>query len=119
MCSKNNYEYYKSHNICVRCGQEDAERNHVLCLECMMKNRESSAKYNRKYKKERQEKNRIRAKKRYYDLKEQGICTCCGKRNTKSNKVMCSQCSKRLNYRKRQEYLLNVYANKNMCEIRI
>lgn len=53
MCSKNNYEYYKSHNICVRCGQENAEKNHTLCLECMMKNREESLNYNRTHKKER------------------------------------------------------------------
>ncbi len=119
MCSKNNYEYYKIHKICVRCGQEDAERNHTMCLECMMKSREYSLKYARKHKKERQEKNRIRSKERYYRLKEQGICTCCGRRITKNNKVLCNHCSARINYRKRQEYLLNIYATKNMCEIRI
>lgn len=119
MCSVNNYEYYKSHNICVRCGQEDAEKNHTMCLECMMKSREYSLKYNKKHRKERREKDRIRAKKRYYNLKEQGICICCGRRKTHNNKVMCNQCSKRLNYRKRQAYLLNVYATKNMCVIRI
>ncbi len=119
MCSKNNYEYYKSHKICVRCGQEDAERNHTLCLQCMMKSREESLKYNRAHKKERQAKNRIRAKKRYYQLKEQGICTSCGKRVSRNNKVLCNQCSARINYRKRQEYLLKVYATKNMCEIRV
>ena len=117
MCSKNNYEFYKNHKICVRCGQEDAERNHTLCLQCMMKNREESLKYHRKHRKERREKNRIRAKKRYYRLKEEGICICCGRRKTKINKVMCSQCSGRINYRKRQAYLLNIYTNKNMCEI--
>lgn len=45
MCKVNNYEWYKEHHICVRCGQHDAEKNHVLCLECMMKNRESSLNY--------------------------------------------------------------------------
>lgn len=119
MCSKNNYEYYKSHKICVRCSQEDVERNHTLCLECMMKNREESLKYNRKHRKERQEKNRIRAKKRYYNLKEQGICTCCGKRRTRKDKVLCTYCSARINYRKRKEYLLNVYATKRIYEIRV
>ena len=50
MCSKANYEFYKSHNICVSCGQEDAEKNHTLCLCCMMKNRERSMEYHKKHK---------------------------------------------------------------------
>ena len=119
MCSVNNYEYYKSHNICVRCGQEDAENNHTMCLECMMKSREESLKYHRKHRKERQEKDRIRAKKRYYKLKNEKICTCCGKRPSRKGKVLCNQCAARINYRKRKAYLLNVYAAKRMYEISI
>jgi len=29
MYDSTNYEYYKKHNICVKCGQEDAEKKHV------------------------------------------------------------------------------------------
>ena len=34
MCSVNNYEYYKSQKICVRCGHEEAERNHTMMKRC-------------------------------------------------------------------------------------
>ena len=118
MCSEN-YKLYKEHHICVRCGQEDAERNHILCLNCMMKSREYALNYTKKHKKEIQEKSRIRSKDRYIRLKEQGICTSCGKRKTIDGKVLCRNCSARVNHRNRQKYLLNVYAIKNMCEIRI
>ena len=47
MCSIN-YEFYKNHNICVRCGHEDAEKGHTLCLECMMNDRERGKLYYQK-----------------------------------------------------------------------
>lgn len=31
---KERYEFLKSHGMCVRCGKEKAERNHVTCYEC-------------------------------------------------------------------------------------
>lgn len=119
MCDITNYEYYKKHNICVRCGQEDAEKNHTLCLECMMKNRKSALAYYNKHKESINEKDRIKNKIRYNKLKELGICTSCGRRKTKNNKVYCEYCSSRINARNRKKYLLNVYATKNMAEIRV
>ena len=118
MCSEN-YKFYKEHHIFVKCGREDAERNHTLCLNCMIKARERAVNYAKKHRKEIQEKSRIRSKCRYYKLKEQGICTSCGRRYTKNNKTLCSHCSARINYRNRQKYLLNIYTIKNICEIRI
>ena len=53
MCSKNNYEFYKKHHICVSCDQEDAEKNHTLCLNCMIKARERASIYSRKHKDEK------------------------------------------------------------------
>lgn len=119
MCDTTNYEYYKKHHICVRCGQEDAERNHTMCLMCMMKSRESAMAYYNKHKEERKEKDRIKSKTRYNKLKSLGICTSCGKRQTKKNKVCCDYCSAKANERQRKKYLLYVYATKNMCEIRV
>ena len=119
MCYSKNYEFYKKHHICVRCGQEDAERNHTLCFRCMIKNRESSIAYHKKHKNERIEKKREINKIRYYKLKQLGICTSCGKRKTKYNKVYCEFCNARRNERYRRKYLLNIYATKNMIEIRI
>lgn len=119
MCSKSNYEWYKEHHICVRCGQEKAERNHTLCLNCMMKNREESLNYNRKHRDEINAKNRVISKIRYERLKQQGICACCGKRPTKYNKVYCQHCGARRNAQYRARYLLNAYATKSMTEIRV
>lgn len=114
-----NYEYYKDHHICVKCGQEDAEKDHTLCLNCMMKERERAAIYAQKHRKELLEKYRRNSKNRYNRLKEQGICTSCGKRPAAKNKILCRHCSAKVNYRKRQKYLLNIYATKNICEIRV
>ena len=118
MCSIN-YEFYKNHNICVRCGHEDAEKGHTLCLECMMNDRERGKLYYQKHKEEKKEKSRINSKARYYKLKENGLCTSCGKRKAKENKVFCEFCSSWKNAIKREKYLLNAYATRNMAEIRI
>lgn len=117
MCER--YEYYKKHCICVRCGQEDAVKNRTLCLVCVMKSRESALNYNKKHKEELREKNRIKSKNRYNKLKTQEICTSCGKRAPQNNKVLCEHCTPRTNNRKREKYLLYVYATKNMSEIRV
>ena len=50
MCSES-YKYYKEHHICVSCGQENAEKNHTQCLNCMMKARERALIYFKKHKK--------------------------------------------------------------------
>lgn len=119
MCDINNYQYYKQHHICVNCGQEFAEKNHILCLQCMIKSRERALSYYNEHKKEIREKKRIKNKDRYNKLKELEICTSCGKRHTKNNKVYCDFCASRKNERKRKKYLLYVYETKNLAEIRI
>lgn len=119
MCNINNYEFYKSHHICVRCGQEDAERNNTLCFRCRIKNRESSINYYNSHKEERKEKNRISSQVRYNRLKNLGLCTCCGKRKTNHNRIMCNHCRAKVNARHRRRYLLMVYATRNLSDIRI
>jgi NMD protein affecting ribosome stability and mRNA decay len=119
MCDSSNYEYYKKHHICVRCGQEDAERNSTLCFRCRIKNRESSINYYRCHKEEQREKNRIKSKNRYNKLKELGLCTSCGKRQAKNNKVFCEHCAAKSRERNRKKYLLYVYATRNIAEIRV
>lgn len=39
--NKTLYEFYKRNGICVRCGQEKAEKNRVKCLVCLGKDAES------------------------------------------------------------------------------
>ena len=119
MCNIKDYEFYKSHHICVRCGQEIAEENHTLCLVCMIKSREEARAYHKKHKEEKREQNRIRSRNRYHKLKGLGVCTSCGKRQVKNNKVLCEHCRIKANYKQRQKYLLDVYATRNICEIRV
>lgn len=119
MCNSKNYEFYKAHHICVRCGQENAERNNTLCFRCRIKSRESAINYYNNHKEEQKEKSRIRSQIRYNKLKNLGLCTCCGKRKTTNNRCTCNYCRAKANARNRKAYLLNVYATKNMCQIRI
>lgn len=42
--SKERYEFYKSHGICVECGREPAYKGHTRCLECRFKSIERSKK---------------------------------------------------------------------------
>lgn len=39
--SKERYEFYKSHGICVNCGQEKAERGLTVCWRCKLNKREA------------------------------------------------------------------------------
>ena len=39
--NKTLYEFYKKNGICVRCGQEKAEKNRVKCIACLGKDLES------------------------------------------------------------------------------
>lgn len=119
MCDSSNYEYYKKHHICVRCGQEDAERNSTLCFRCRIKNREASINYYNRHKEENKEQNRIKSRVRYNKLKKLGLCTSCGKRQAKNNKVCCNHCAAKARERSRKKYLLYVYATRNIAEIRV
>lgn len=119
MCDSSNYEYYKKHHICARCGQEDAEKNSILCFRCRIKNRESSINYYKRHKEERKEQNRINNRLRYDRLKKQGLCTSCGKRQAQNSKVYCDRCAAKAKERNRKKYLLYVYATRNIAEIRV
>ena len=37
--NKTLYEFYKKNSICVRCGQQKAEKNRVKCIVCLEKDR--------------------------------------------------------------------------------
>lgn len=91
--NKERYETLKKLKVCVCCAHEDAEPNNVFCFECSEKNK----KYSQKYYEENYEKIRIRqketAKKRYYNRKEKGICTKCGKRKIyQKSTIYCIDC---------------------------
>ena len=69
--NKDDYAWYKSHNICVRCRHERAEPNRVICWECIDKEKE----YDRKKRNSPIEEYKKRDMNKYNDLKAKGICT--------------------------------------------
>lgn len=80
---KDIYRWYKSHGICVKCHHEDAIIG-VHCYECWTKRHE----YDNNNQKSRIE----RAKKRRYDLVNQGLCPDCGNKNQNNGTIVCDMC---------------------------
>lgn len=77
MTPKEEYEWYKSKGICVKCHQRDAEPHRVSCFECMEKQRNADSTRVRDKAKRAKEQRELRQKK-----KEQGICYRCSKKAT-------------------------------------
>ena len=87
-------EWYKSHGICVSCGQENvAVSGETLCLQCKFKYRESNAQYYKIHKETLNAKRKERYKKIYAERKEKGLCPKCGKRNPEPGKSRCCVCN--------------------------
>jgi len=81
--SKADYDFYKIHGICVKCGRSDAEPGHVMCGVCAGKQAESRlAKWSALSAEEkdaarakgREKRNALRRKRR-----ADGLCIYCGK----------------------------------------
>lgn len=85
---KEEYDFYKSQGICVRCHKNAAEPNRVMCLECADKERDNA--------KKKRAKDMIKVRSRdldkYYKMKERGICVYCKKRQAVPGKTKCHQC---------------------------
>lgn len=77
--SKERYEFYKSHGICVECGREPAYKGHTRCLECRFKSVERSKKTQAKHEDSYREYQREYQKKLRQHRKENGLCQQCGK----------------------------------------
>lgn len=93
---KEEYDFYKSHGICVRCHKNAAEPNKVMCLECADKERDTD-----KSKRERNlQSMRSRDREKYHKLKEQGICVYCKKRPAILGKTKCSKCFAKIRARR-------------------
>ena len=93
---KEEYDFYKSIGICVRCHKNAAEPNKVMCIECADKERDID--------KRKREKNitqsRSRDREKYYNLKARGICVYCKKRPAIPGKTKCSKCIAKIRSRK-------------------
>lgn len=83
------YQFYKSLKICVRCHKNQAEPNRVMCLEC------SGAESDRmKEKRKYSDADKLKKKDmdKYYKLKQQGICTYCKHEKALQGRTKCQKC---------------------------
>lgn len=85
-----NYSWYKSHNICPRCGCNDAVKGKVYCLDCLDKQAVATMQYRATH--NTKEKNKKFCRERYYKLKEAGICVRCHQRKARQGKTSCQIC---------------------------
>lgn len=90
------YNYYKSHGICVTCGQEKAKRGRVRCWRCLINMKEHAAEHRERQSKEEKEallaKRRERASVLRSERREAGLCPNCGKERTDKKYVLCENC---------------------------
>lgn len=90
------YAYYKSHGICVTCGQEDAKPGHVRCWRCLANLNENS---NRLYHEMPDDKKaallaerRRKAAIQRAERKANGQCPNCGRKLEDTNYSHCAKC---------------------------
>lgn len=94
--SKEEYDFFKGLNICIRCKKESAEPNKVMCWEC----NERDKTYDKQKRERHIEEYRKKDKEKYQILKENGICTYCKKRKAAQGKLKCEKCLSVLKNRK-------------------
>ena len=90
------YAYYKSHGICVTCGQEDAKPGHARCWRCLANLNENS---NRLYHEMPDDKKaallaerRRKAAIQRAERKANGQCTNCGRKLEDTRYTHCPKC---------------------------
>lgn len=86
----NRYEWYKSRGICPRCGQEDAAKGKVYCLNCLDKEAVSTMIWRSKNR--TADKNKEYCRMRYYKAKEDGMCVRCFMHKARAGKATCQSC---------------------------
>lgn len=86
--SKETYQWYKDHGICVKCKREDAEYGRTKCSECLEKEAEKVRAKRLANPKSQKEYTKIRRER----LKESGLCVWCGKPLSKYSKCFCVDC---------------------------
>ena len=84
------YMWYKSHGICPRCGQENAAKGRVYCLNCLDKEAVSTMIYRTTH--NTKEKNKEYCSMRYKNAIENGMCVRCFKRKARQGKTSCQLC---------------------------
>lgn len=106
---RENREFYREHHLCVDCGKVKVPESEKTCPECRAKRSKWRKPLSEKIKSDFKH----YQKSLYYQRKEQGICTKCGKRKSMPNKVKCGIClakdaenhrKKKLNKQNTKEY---------------
>lgn len=93
------YDFYKSHGICVICGQEYAEPNRVRCIDCLLKQKKKPT--------EQAYKHTQWLKRRRDLLYAFGVCVQCGKRNAVKGRTSCNVCLAKSKQRSKNKRLEN------------
>lgn len=90
------YYFYKSKGICALCGQEQAAKGKVYCLNCLdahsLREMIRREKENPEQREKRLKKNAESSKERSQKLKQLGLCIRCGKRKPDNGYVTCKMC---------------------------
>lgn len=90
------YYFYKSKGICTLCGQEQAAKGRVYCLNCLdahsLREMIRRAKETPEQREKRLKKMAENSKKRRQKFKQSGLCICCGKRKPDNGYVTCKMC---------------------------
>lgn len=97
MYDREEYEWYKTHGICVRCRKAKARSGRTTCAACAAQNTERTLRYfneltvekRKEYSQRATEKQRERRDARY----AAGLCVICGKRPPRDNRRTCTLCS--------------------------
>lgn len=90
------YAFYKSHGICVTCGQEKAKQGRVRCWRCLINQREHESEY--RDQKSADERERLLAERREKsaalraERKEKGLCPNCGRERFNKAYALCEKC---------------------------
>ena len=99
MYDREEYEWYKTHGICVRCRKAKARRGRTTCAACAAQNTERTLRYFNELTAEKRKEYSQRRDARY----AAGLCVICGKRPPRDNRRTCALCSsKRTGTRQKQ-----------------
>lgn len=91
--------------ICPICGKNPIRGNEKTCFECLDKAKVKQKEYREKNKDILYAKKRAYFKNRTVKLREQGLCTKCGKRKPSSGRATCPICSEKASYYGRMRYI--------------
>lgn len=86
------YDWYKSHGICPRCGQADAAKGRVYCLNCLDKQAVAEMFYRSTH----DTGNKARCRERYWKARANGICVRCYQNKARDGKAICQRCFMRI-----------------------